>query len=151
MATKIKRVVKTGPAVGSQPAADDLDVLHPDRHLVFGNLHITVREYRHVEWLLLLPMAAPLVDAISRLIDARRQPTYEEALSIVATHIEDLAPLIAQSADIDAATFERLAPDEGELLLMTWWGVNGRFFVQRALNRVAVMRAEAKATAPAAP
>lgn len=151
MATRIAR--KAGPRkqADSDIAAEELDVLHSERHITLGGRQVVVREYGHVEWLRLLPAAAPLVEAIAALLEAGREPSYEEALTIVARHIDGLLPLILRAADLDAQTFERLPPDEGELLLMTWWGVNGRFFVGRAINRVAIARVEQRATARSTP
>lgn len=134
-------------AADAEPAPDDsLDALVPERALALRDgRRITVREYGHVEWLRLLPQARPLVDAIAAMLEQQRAPTYEEALGAIAQHIDSLLPLVAQACDVDAELIERLPPDEGELLLMTWWGCNGRFFVARAVNRVAVARQEQQA------
>lgn len=142
MARKITKPAQ--PAPPAAPAAD-LDVLHPERsvRLANGKLLVVVREYGHIEWLRLLPAAEPLIVAISAAISAGREPTYEEALAALVQNVDALAPLVMQAADLEPAVFDALNPDDGELLLMTWWGCNGRFFVQRALNRVAVARAEA--------
>ena len=134
-----KRITKAAPP----PAENELEVLHPERELVLGKRKVLVREYGHVEWLRLLPQAAPLVAAIAAALEQGRDPTYEEALSCLAQHIDALAPLIAQAADLTPEDHAALDPEQGEVLLMTWWGVNGRFFVGRALNRVAVATREA--------
>lgn len=139
-----------GAAVAAaEEGSDELDVLHPERQVMLGGRRVTVREYGHVEWLRLLPRAAPLVGAIANVLDAGIEPSYEQALEVMAEHIDGLAPLVCQACDLDGAAFAALAPDAGELLLMTWWGVNGRFFVARAINRVAVARAEHRAWAGA--
>jgi hypothetical protein len=117
---------------------NELEILHPERTVVLAGQRVTVREYGHVEWLRLLAVAAPLVDAIAAQLEAGGTPAYEEALAIVAQHIDGMAPLVCQACGMEAEAFERLNPDDGELLLMTWWGVNGRFFVQRALTKVQV-------------
>ena len=137
-----KRIAKAA-AAEALPKENELDVLHPERHLVFGTRKVVVREYGHVEWLRLLPQAEPLVAAIASALEQGRDPTYEEALACLAQHIDALAPLIAQAADLTPEAHAALDPEQGEVLLMTWWGVNGRFFVGRALNRVAVSMREA--------
>ena len=132
------------------PAADnDLAVLHPERVVVLAGTRVTVREYGHIEWLRLQAAATPLVGALAAMLDAGQEPTYEQALAVLADNADALAPLVAQAADMPLADFDALAPDDGELLLMTWWGCNGRFFVRRALNKVAVARAEAARSAGA--
>lgn len=135
-----KRIAKA--EAKAPPPENELDVLHPERELTFGKRKLVVREYGHVEWLRLLPQAEPLVAAIASALEHGRDPTYEEALACLAQHIDALAPLIAQAAGLEPAEHEALDPEQGEVLLMTWWGVNGRFFVGRALNRVAVSRRE---------
>lgn len=151
MAQKISRTTSPSPVDPAADAAAELDVLHPERTITLRCGAVTVREYGHVEWLRALPAAAPLVAAIAGMLESGTEPSYEDALLAVATHIDGLRPLIAQAADIDLNAFDSLPPDEGELLLMTWWGVNGRFFTARALNRVAVARAERAARVRAVP
>lgn len=146
MARKISKPAGVGAAAEHNAGkSSDLDTLHPERLLLLagGKLRVVVREYGHLEWLRLLQQAEPLVAAIAVAIGAGREPSYEEALAILAQHADALAPLVAQAADMELAVFDALQPDDGELLLMTWWGCNGRFFVRRALNRVAITRAEA--------
>lgn len=143
MARKIARRSDAPPP--APESADELDVLHPERALTVGGRRIEVREYGHIEWLRLLPAAAPLVASIAEMLEAGREPAYEDALAAIAAHADALMPLVAQACDVDVAVLEALDPIEGEMVLMTWWGANGRFFGARALNRVAVARAERRA------
>lgn len=108
-----------------------------------GKLRVAVRGYSNVEWLRLLPRAEPLVSAIAALLGAGLTPTYEDMLNTVGPHIDAMAPLVAQAAGLAPTVFDSLQPDDGELLLMGWWAANGPFFVKRAMNRIAVRRAEA--------
>lgn len=146
MAVKMPRrpVAKAAPA-----AENDLDVLHPERMVVLAGKPVTVREYGHIEWMRLQAVAAPLVAALAAMLDAGQEPTYEQALAVMAQNIDALAPLVMQAADMTPFAFDSLKPDDGELLMMTWWGCNGLFFVRRALNKVAVARAEAARSAGA--
>jgi uncharacterized protein DUF6631 len=143
MAQKIPRPKRrAAPAAPAPTPAEELDILHPDREVKAGDRRLVVREYRHLEWLRMLPAVAPVVEAIAAMLEAGREPTYEEALAAIAAHSEALLPLVAQAADITAEDLAIMPPDVGELVLMTWWGVNGRFFIGRALNKVAVARQE---------
>lgn len=123
-------------------ATDELDVLHPERTVPVGGRGVTVREYGGIEWLRLQPAARPLVDAIAAVLESGAIPTYDRAFEVVGAHIDGLLPLIAQAADIEITDIEALSPPDLELLVMTWWGVNGRFFIGRATSRVAVAFAE---------
>lgn len=143
-------IQKPAPAPAApEPEASDLTVLHPERELVLRGERVVMREYGNVEWLRLLPRAEPLVASIAAALAADTAPTYEQALAVIAEHIDGLLPLIAQAADQPLEWVDTLAPDEVELLLMTWWGVNAHFFVARAINRLAVAQGEQKALAAA--
>lgn len=146
MAKKI-RSAAARPAPGRD--AEELDILHPERALTLAGRDVVVREYGAVEFMRLLPAARPLVDAIAGLLETGTVPGYDAALDVLAAHIDGLLPLIAQAADLTPADLGALNPDEFELLLMTWWGTNGRFFIGRATNRVAVALAERRLTASA--
>lgn len=141
MARKIER---PKPSAAAASAAEELDILHPERTLVFASGRIVVREYGGVEWLRLQRTADPLIRALAGMLAAGEAPTFDAAAALVADHLDIMLPLIAQAADVDIARIDALAPDEVDLLLMTWWGANGRFFILRACNSVSVARAESK-------
>ena len=145
MARKVNK-----PAPPPAPPDNELDILHPDRQLNLRGQMLTVREFRHLEWLRLLPTVEPLIAAMAATLSSGRTVSYEDALALMATHIDTLSPLVVQASGITPTLWEQLTPDEGELLLMTFWGANGRFFVGRAVNRVAVARSEANLWAGAA-
>lgn len=117
----------------------------PPRSIWLGNRWAKVREYQHGEWLALLSRVEPLIAALAARVSTGEEPTYELALDVLAANHPMLLPLVAQAADLPPSYVAELPPDDGELLLMTWWGVNGRFFVSRALNRVSVREGERKA------
>lgn len=157
MAQKIPRPNRRAAPAAALTPAEELDILHPEREVRLGERRIVIREYGHFEWLKLLPAAAPVVEAVAALLDAGREPTYEEAFAAISANAEQLLPLVAQAADMPTEDLYSIAPDMGELVLMTWWGVNGRFFIGRALNKVAVARQErlrsagASSTPPSSP
>lgn len=145
-----ERITKPTAPAPTEPApeadaASDLAVLHPERELVLAGERVVVREYGNVEWLRMLPRAEPLVASIAKALARDTAPTYEQALRVIAEHIDALLPLIAQAADRPVEWIDTLAPDAVELLLMTWWGVNAHFFVARAINRLAVAQGEKRA------
>jgi hypothetical protein len=143
------KVGRAAPAQSATDGANDMEVLHPERELQLAGQAVVVREYGNVEWLRLLPRAEPLVATIAQALQADESPTYEQALRTIAEHVDGLLPLIAQAVDRDLAWIDTLEPAEVELLLMTWWGVNAHFFVQRAINRVAVATRTSEARAAA--
>jgi len=163
MAKKIGTRQQRDAAGAANATPSDTEVLHPERVLQLAGRAVTMREYGHIEWLRLLPRAKPLIDSIaSRLETAARletgkPPSYEDALEVMAEHVDALMPLVHQACDLEPDAV--LSPDEGEMLLMAWWGCNGRFFVQRAMTRIMVglhetaraPQATEKSTSPSSP
>ncbi len=146
MARKVEKSELPGrPKPAAERPENELEILHPDREIVLGGRKVTVREYRHLEWLQLLPQAEPMVAALAAQLEAAGESNYEQAFEVLAANAEALLPLVAKAANLTVEEAEALPPDDGELLLMSWWGANGRFFVRRALNRVSVRRTEARA------
>lgn len=140
-------MAKVVPKNSAAPAADrepsDMEVLHPERFLVLGGDQVAVREYSNLEWLRALPIAEPLVAAVATMLAGEQDPGYEMALDAIARHSDGLVPLIVQAVDRDVAWLDALCPIEFETVLMTWWAVNGHFFVRRASNRQAIEQASA--------
>lgn len=145
MARKISSTQQS-PACTSeaQRAAEELDILHPERVLTFPWGKIVVREYGGVEWMRLRSVARPVVDSMAALLSAGVPPTYEVALDVLADNMDAITVLVAHACDESVATIQALAPDDLDDVLMAWWGANGRFFIRRATNAVAVTMAEAQ-------
>lgn len=136
-------VQKDSATTAADREPSDMEVLHPERVLVLGGGQVMVREYSNLEWLRALPVAEPLVAAIAAMLAGEQEPSYEVALDAIAKHSDGLVPLIAQAVDRDLAWLDALHPTEFETVLMTWWAVNGHFFVRRASNRQAIEQASA--------
>lgn len=141
MAQRIPKPPKAKAAAKAK-AAPDIEVLHPEREAELSVGPVTVREYGNVEWLRLLPYAEPLVASMTEMLQAQMAPSYEDVLAAIARHTDALLPLIVQAADRDMAWLDTLKGNDMENLLMTWWGVNGHFFIRRAQNRVTVLYQE---------
>ncbi|GEQ77069.1 hypothetical protein CTTA_4074 [Comamonas testosteroni] len=138
---KVVQKAAAAPAATREPS--DMEVLHPERVLLLGGESVMVREYGNVEWLRLLPAAEPLVAAMTEMLDAPIEPTYEMVLNAIAVNTDGLLPLVLQAVGRDMDWLESLQSDEVENLLMTWWSVNFHFFVRRARSRQMVERASA--------
>lgn len=120
-----------------EAGADDLEVLHPERLLTIAGREITVREYGFVEGLRLLPVAEPIIASLQGDL-SRGTPSFESIMGAIAQHADVAVRLMAIAADVDAEWIESLSQDEGQLLLMVWWSVNGPFYLRTAATRQAV-------------
>lgn len=122
--------------------ANELEVLHPERIITIGGQDVTVREYSFLDWVRMRPALTPVLDAVGAAIEASEVPSYNKVVDLISEHSETLLPVIAQAAGVGMDFLASLTAEEGEELLATWWGVNGRFFVRRALHRVMATRVE---------
>ena len=131
-----------------EAGADDLEVLHPERPLTIAGRDITVREYGFVEGLRLLPIAEPIIAGLQGDLE-RGAPTFESIMGILAQHADVAVRLLAVACDVDAEWIETLSQDEGHLLLMAWWSVNGPFYLRTAATRAAVAARAGATSMPA--
>ena len=141
MARKLKR--RTTPA-----AIDELDVLHPERSMIIAGRAVTVREYGFIEGLRLRPVYKAFADELYAVF-VDHAPEFEAVLDIVARHVDAITELCAVAADVEPDWVRSLSSDDGELLLMLWWGANAGFFIHRLGTRLAVARATAQRSAGA--
>lgn len=138
-------------------AAEELDLLHPERTAVLAGRKVTVREYGFVEGTRLRLVAKPFTEGLVGLLKSEKVPDYEAVLDIISEHTDVVIELVAVAADVKADWIRKLSPEDGELLLMMWWGVTGPFFMRAALQRLRVERqvetllAGAVSTPPSSP
>lgn len=143
MATKIRK-----PRAEAKPAApdigtDDLSILHPDLTLTIAGRTITLREYRFDDTLRIrLEAKAMIADLQDAMTPANGEELHmplisEDVLDVLAKHRETLRKLIAESiGDSDTAWVDSLSGEDGETLLMGWYGVCGPFFVRAVARRI---------------
>ncbi|SFL60954.1 DUF6631 family protein, partial [Azotobacter beijerinckii] len=128
--------------------SDDLEVLHPERTAIIADRKITVREYGFVEGLRLLPLAEPIIAGLKGGMGSS-VPAFESIMGIIAKHADVAVQLMAAAADVEVEWIESLSQDDGQLLLMVWWSVNGPFYLRTAATRAVVAaRAGATSTPP---
>ena len=150
-----RKVVK--PEKPAEPGADDLQVLHPERSPIIAGRQVTVREYGFIEGLGLRPLAQPFLDDLHAQIGAGGVPELEQILVILGKHHLAIQELVATAADVEPQWVAELDQDSGYRLLMTWWTVNGPFYMRSVLTRVvaekaaAAVRAGRTSTPPSSP
>lgn len=124
--------------VETQPeGADDLEILHPEREIEIGGRTVTVREYGGVEGMLLAAAAAPVVHNLAAITHADRNGdllAYLNLQAIFSKHVDAITGMVAQACDQPRAWVESLGDADLQSLLVTWWAVNGPFFVRRVVQ-----------------
>lgn len=153
MARKVDR--KADKAAGK--AAEELDILHPERTVVLAGRKVTVREYGFVEGVRLRLVAKPFTEGLFALLKDERAGEYEAVLDVIAEHLDVVMELVAVAADVKTDWIAQLSSEDGDLLFMMWWGVNYPFFMRAALQRLRVelqvkaLSAGAASTPPLSP
>lgn len=118
-----------------EDGSKDLEILNPDVPLPIAGRDIVVREYGFVEGLRVRVKAKALTEALGAQIKTGHA-LLEDIQDVLAAHWDLVRELIADSTGQDHAWIESLNEADGELLLLTWWGVCGPFFVGIAVRRM---------------
>lgn len=142
-----EKIVKKKRAAPGKAGADDLRILHPNLTAKIAGRDITVREYGFVEGLRVHALEQPLLDALHAHCKDGGLPELEEVLAILATHHEQLVPLLAMAADVEPEWIAGLGRTDGHTLMLLWWTANAPFYVPRVFNRILAEKAAAKARA----
>lgn len=145
MAKKLDPAIATdavAPDAVAGAESDDLDVLHPERRLVIAGRDITVREYAFTEGLRLQTLARPFTEGLYALLTADAAVSFERVLGLIGDHYEAVLELVAISANVEQRWLDSLGDEDGNLLLMAWWGACGPFFLRSAVRRLQVARQE---------
>lgn len=140
MAQKISpQLVPVQPAQQAQPEEqqNELEILNPEREIELNGKVYTVREYGHLEWLKLLYKVEPLVQLVYERIDTQciERFSTEDVLLLVSEHFDVMMPIITQATDMTLQELDALEFEEIQVLIATWWNINGPFFINRALAR----------------
>lgn len=123
---------------GSKPdtAADELSVLHPERTLTINGRDVTVDEYSFAMGLQLRARHRPFFEALYQCLATDQEIGWETVLDLIAAHKDSVDALVSAASGVPVAEIQTLDDVQGELLFMTWWAVNGPFFVRAALRRL---------------
>ncbi|MFA7666458.1 MAG: DUF6631 family protein [Burkholderiaceae bacterium] len=141
----------------AESQANDLDVLLPDRELAVGGDTVTVREFTFLQGLQAEALVRPMIQDLQALFGAEDDGA-DEALEfasmaeIFGRHAEAFLTLIATSCGKSREWVAGLSDHDGQILAMTFWSVNARFFTRRLVVRqlTGQLRSAARAAAAAA-
>lgn len=158
-----RKLSKAGSKAAEAKAAgaDDQSIMLPNRDVKIAGRTLTVHEYGFEEGLRLQRKVAPIIAALDA--DAAVRKTDEEHIQgVLADHAGLVIELIAEScvkvpegdydrderaarvAELQALLkSKKVSESDGHLLYMTWWAVNGPFFVRRVLERRMAARIKA--------
>lgn len=125
---------KKTPPARPDTGRDDLSVMHPDVTLPIGDRNITVREYGLVEGLRVRAQTRAFTAALEQSL-ATGEGLTDDVLDLVGEHYDEMRLAIAASTGVEITWIESLGDADADLLLLTWWGVCGPFFLRQILRR----------------
>ncbi len=132
------------PAVG-QGGADDLAILHPERHATIAGVPLVMREYGFVEGMRLHALITPIVDAIKAVALSGELADTDALRPVFGDHADAVTQLIATACDQPVAWVAGLNDNDGSSLQLLWWAVNSHFFVRRVRESLMVHQLKASA------
>lgn len=114
----------------------DLAILFPGRTATIAERIVVMRELNFVESLQHGAQIASLAEAMSAVALQGQLDDLDSLRQVLADRHEQVLDLITVSCDQEPAWIRNLDANDGENLLLLWWGVNANFFLRRVLTRV---------------
>lgn len=112
---------------------NEASILHPDVVVTINGRKITIHEFTFVEGLELGPIVASLITDLDK--DIGSGGNVARIFDTLFTHPETLKALLIKSTDVDEEWLNSLSGNDGDHLLMEFWGVNAPFFMRRLVSR----------------
>ncbi|MGA7437652.1 MAG: DUF6631 family protein [Luteibacter sp.] len=113
---------------------DDLAVLHPEITVPIKGEFIVVREYGLVEGLKVRYLLGPFNADLHALFDKGPFLT-DDVIDLFGAHVDLIMEAVAIAIDKPVAWVRGLDEENGNTLLMAWWGVQGPFFLRQIVSR----------------
>jgi hypothetical protein len=137
MAEKVQRPARASTAK-PDPAADELEIIAPERRAVVADRVVEMREPTWLESLELDPELEPLItELVGELGEDFAGIDAGAITRLMYRHRDVVLKMMALCAGVDREWLERLNDRDGQKLQLLFWGVNGHFFGRR----VAIVRA----------
>lgn len=118
-------------------SVNDLEIMQPDHTITVGGRTVTVMEYRFTDGLHVRAKAKPFVRDLQAQVETG-EVLAEDVLDIIAEHADLVRDLVLDATEgADEDWLYDLDDDDGQTLLLTWWAVNGPFFMRQIVRRLA--------------
>ncbi|MEE8128191.1 DUF6631 family protein [Candidatus Vondammii sp. HM_W22] len=121
---------------------DEAEILYPDKTIQIGGREVTIREFSFRDGLDLGPMIAGLMAVLDKTVgDGSDLSGLFDALY---QYPDVLEHMLLKSTCQDKTWLDGLCSADGDMLVMTFWGVNAGFFTRRLATRRMAMQAGKK-------
>lgn len=121
----------------AEPAADDAEVLFPERTAIIGGEQITMHEYTFEEAMRLGGPISALTRALKAASAGSAMFDLDALRSAFGACWSDAVVLMSAACRRPADWVVSLSPVDGYQLQMLWWAVNGPFFAARLAESMA--------------
>jgi hypothetical protein len=122
-----------------QPVIDELvhelDIIFPDDDITINGKLVVVREFGFMEGLKLQVRAKPFLDALAAALGDNNDLTLDLLGELFSEYDDLVSHMMSLSTGLTVAEIAKLSDTQGQELLMKFWQVNQRFFVNRLLTR----------------
>lgn len=119
----------------------DLDILYPEQRATIAGRAVVMREYSFAETLQLAQPIAALSDALTGVAMAQAFHDMDSLRGAFGAQGDAMLTLIAAACDQPRPWVAQLSGNDGESLMLMWWGVNYAFFLRRVLTSVQLLKA----------
>lgn len=136
-----------GSTSAAKEAADELQVMRPDVPLTLAGRELVVREYTFWESMDVVYAEPAFLDAVIDLLTGSDRDPWEAIRSLFGRFQSFLKSAAATSAGVEAEWIDTLRPRDVDVLMSTWWAVNGHFFLHEAAVKLRGRRTKAELSA----
>ncbi len=112
---------------------EEAEILHPERTLALGGKQVTVRELTFAQEMQALPVAEPIIKGLAELFSGDEEPGFSDLEAVFYTHSDAFLALVAMATGEPESWISGLSGAEGQVLALTFWSVNRRFFISRVV------------------
>lgn len=113
-------------------AADEREILFPDRTITLAGRPVTIRELRFADALAIEEDVQPLVKDLGDFLAGDEPPSLPALMRLFARHADLFLSLTARCTGLGLEEIRGLSDRDGQVLMMAFWEVNKGFFTRRA-------------------
>lgn len=116
-------------------AEKDAEILYPQRTVTLSELgEVSVNEITFVQGMQEGAHIRPLVAYLATVFADNPEPGYDDIGAVFEAHLDAVMRLLSITTKLTMTELADLNDADGQLLLMTFWGVNAGFFTQRLVR-----------------
>ncbi len=109
---------------------------NPFQEIMLAGVKITVLEFTFLQEQKAVPLSIDLINDISAVFSEEYEPGFSDVENIFCAHSDTFNQLVCMAINKPVDWLASLTGPEGQLLTMTFWGVNRYFFTNRVVTKI---------------